>query len=119
MGKTSHQQQATTNRGAGQVPRTASAVCEEHASEHGKDSVVAECGAIHALPPVLPAEPATTKTQRLAGRTVLEFVANGRCGDVREASQTSVGEWFAIQVMTHCRATAKMATEQHREMSLM
>ena len=64
-------------REEGQVAHAASAVGEEHASEHDKDSVIAECGTPHTLPSVLPAEPMTLKTQRLAGYTVLEFIANG------------------------------------------
>ena len=106
-------------REEGQVAHAASAVGEEHASEHDKDSVIAECGTPHALPSVLSAEPTTLKTQRLAGYTVLEFIANGSYGDVYKASKKSTGELFAIKVMTKCRKTAKMTTEQQRELSLM
>ena len=48
-------------REEGQVAHAASAVGEEHASEHDKDSVIAECGTPHALPSVLSAEPTTLK----------------------------------------------------------
>ena len=106
-------------REEGQVAHAASAVGEEHASEHDKDSVIAECGTPHALPSVLSAEPTTLKTQRLAGYTVLEFIANGSFGDVYKASKKSTGELFAVKVMTQCRNTAKMTTEQQRELSLM
>ena len=106
-------------REEGQVAHAASAVGEEHASEHDKDSVIAECGAPHALPSVLSAEPTTLKTKRLAGYTVLELIASGSYGDVHKASQKSTGELFAIKVMTKCRKTAKMTTEQERELSLM
>ena len=74
-------------REEGQVAHAASAVGEEHASEQDKDSVIAECGTPHTLPSVLPAEPTTLKTQRLAGYTVLEFIANGSYGDVYKASK--------------------------------
>ena len=104
-------------REEGQVAHTASAVGEQLASEQDKDSVIAECGTPHTLPSVLPAEP--TKTQRLAGYTVLEFIAHGSYGDVYKASKKSTGELFAIKVMTKCRKTAKMTTEQQRELSLM
>ena len=106
-------------REAGQVAHAASAVGEEHASEHDKDSVIAECGTPHALPSVLSAEPTTLKTQTLAGFTVLEFIASGSFGDVYKASKKSTGELFAVKVMTKCRKTAKMTTEQQRELSLM
>ena len=106
-------------REEGQVAHAASAVGEEHASEHDKDSVIAECGTPHALPSVLSAEPTTLKTQRLAGYTVLEFIANGSFGDVYKASKKSTGELFAVKVMTKCRKTAKLTTEQQRELSLM
>ena len=106
-------------REEGQVAHAASAVGEEHASEQDKDSVIAECGTPHTLPSVLPAEPMTLKTQRLAGYTVLEFIANGSYGDVYKASKKPTGELFAVKVMTKCRKTAKMTTEQQRELSLM
>ena len=106
-------------REEGQMAHAASAVGEEHASEQDKDSVIAECGTPHTLPSVLPAEPMTLKTQRLAGYTVLEFIANGSYGDVYKASKKSTGELFAIKVMAKCRKTAKMTTEQQRELSLM
>ena len=105
-------------REEGQVAHAASAVGEEHASEQDKDSVIAECGTHHTLPSVLPAEPTTLKTQRLVGYTVLEFIANGSYGDVYKASKKSTGELFAVKVMTKCRKTAKMTTEQQRELSL-
>ena len=106
-------------REEGQVAHAASAVGEEHASEQDKDSVIAECGTPHALPSVLPTEPTTLTSQRLAGYTVLEFIANGSYGDVYKASKKSTGELFAVKVMTKCRKTAKMTTEQRRELSLM
>ena len=103
-------------REEGQVAHAASAVGEEHASEHDKDSVIAECGT---LPSVLPAEPTALKTQRLAGYTVLEYIAHGSFGDVYKASKKSTGELFAIKVMAKCRKTAKVTTEQQRELSFM
>ena len=103
-------------REEGQVAHAASAVGEEHASEQDKDSVIAECGT---PPDPLPAEPTILKTKRLAGYTVLEFIANGTYGDVYKASKKSTGELFAVKVMTKCRKTAKMTTEQQRELSLM
>ena len=51
---------------------------------------------------------------RLAGYTVLEFIANGSYGDVYKASKKSIGELFAVKVMTKSRKTAKMTTEQQR-----
>ena len=98
-------------REEGQVAHAASAVGEEHASEHDKDSVIAERGTSHSLPSVLPAEPMalmTLKTQRLAGYMVLEFIASGSFGDVYKASKKSTGELFAVKVMTKCRKTAKL-----------
>ena len=53
----------------------------------------------HALPSVLSAEPTTLKTQRLAGYTVLEFIASGSFGDVYKAAEKSTGELIAIKVM--------------------
>ena len=50
-------------REEGQVAHAASAVGEEHASEHDKDSVIAECGT---LPSVLPAEPTTFKKTKVS-----------------------------------------------------
>ena len=49
-----------------QVAHAASAVGEEHASEHDKYSVIAECGTPHTLPSVLPAEPTTLKTKQVS-----------------------------------------------------
>lgn len=106
-------------REEGQVAHAASAVGEEHARAEDKDSVIAECGTPHTLPTVLPPEPTTVKTQRLVGYKVLELIANGSYGDVYKATKKSTGELFAIKVMTKCRKTAKMTTEQQRELSLM
>ena len=106
-------------REEGQVAHAASAVGEEHASEHDKDSAIAECGTLHALPPVLSAEPTTLGTQRLAVYTVLEFIDNVSHGDVHEASNESTGELFAVKVMTQCRITATSTTDHQRELSLM
>ena len=78
-------------REEGQVAHAASAVGEEHASKHDKDSVIAVCGTPHALPSVLSAEPTTLNTQRLVGYTVLEFIASGSFGDVYKASKSQLG----------------------------
>ena len=67
----------------------------------------------------MPTEPTTSKTQRLVGYTVLEFIAKGGYGNVYKASNKSKGELFAIKVMTKSRKTAKMTTEQQRELSIM
>ena len=114
-------------REEGQVAQAVSAVGEEHARAEDKDSVIAECGTPRSwyegshpsYQAVLPPEPTTLKTQRLAGYTVLELIASGSYGDVYKASWKSTGELFAIKVMTKCRKTAKMTTEQERELSLM
>ena len=45
--------------------------------------------------------------------------AHDSYGDVYKASKNSIGELLAIKVMTKCRKTAKMTTEQQRELSLM
>ena len=105
-------------REEGHVAHAASAVGEEHASEQDKDSVIAQWTP-RTLPSVLPAEPTTFKTQRLVGYTVLEFIAKGGYGNVYKASNKSNGELFAINVMTKSRKTAKMTTEQQRELSIM
>ena len=50
---------------------------------------------------------------------MLEFIASGSFGVLYKASKKSTGELFAVKVMTKCRETAKMASDQQRELSLM
>ena len=107
------------------MAHAASAVGEEHASEQDKDSVIAECGSPHTLPSVLPAEPTTLRHKyrvrncRIQRRGRPPPRAAGSDSDVYKASQKSIGELFALKVMTKSKKTAQMTTEQQRELNLM
>ena len=96
-----------------------SAVGEEQASEEDMSSVIVECGSPgdSELPTTLPAVPIAKP--RLAGFSVIEILNSGSFGDVYKAVKNSSGELFAIKVMQKCRKTAKMITEQQRELSIM
>ena len=113
----SHSAVGEKGREVGQM--AGSAVGEEQAREEDMSSAIAECGSPgdSKLPPTLP--PLHIAKQRIAGYRVIEIINSGSFGDVYKAVKNSSGELFAIKVMQKCRKTAKMTTEQQRELSIM